>query len=468
MIFIAIPVGTIALIGLAVLFLMGRHIYQVKRLPIEEARREWEAAEHAQQLELLRHEKERDLQEREMILRERRFEIQAHLALTRLQPTAHGYPFLLPTAPLAYEPVLFPHSFHATRVIEEKQPEVLPEQVLLPGPCDFADILELWRPTPQSILLALAPGGERITVPLKALCHVALAGATGLGKSVLMRLLLSQLIYVNAQVILADPHFAPIDPESGEDWRPIADRLCMEPAVSYAAIKDTLRWLTTDELPKRLEKRRQGEPVGTPYFLAMDELPAIVKHVPEAPEYMGDLLREGRKVGIYLVSAAQDWLVKTVGGSGAVRDCFRTAFYVGGDTTSARVLLDVKGRVDDGGLGKGIVMMRSSATPQAALSRVPYASNDALYDLLASAPTSTPTTNPLQTRFTETVVEADVEVGTVEPLLPALDARSLHVRDMLRSGTSQRQIIQELYGVSGGAAYTSAAKEIQDIIAKLI
>jgi Helicase HerA, central domain len=280
--------------------------------------------------------------------------------------------------------VYFPQTLPKTIVQEIPEQKLLPapQELLLPGPCDFADILDGWRPTPQSIMLALAPGGGYITVPLKSLCHVALAGATGLGKSVLMRLLLSQLIFVGARVILTDPHFAPVDPESGEDWRPIANRLAMPPSVSYAAITDVLRWLATDELPRRLERRRNGEHPGTPYFLAMDELPAIVKHVPEAPEYMGDLLREGRKVGLYLVSAAQDWLVKTVGGSGAVRDCFRTAFYVGGDATSARVLLDVKGRVDDGGLGKGIVMMRSSATPQAALSRIPYASNDALYNLL--------------------------------------------------------------------------------------
>src|SRR5260221_12116084 len=226
----------------------------------------------------------------------------------------------------------------------------------LPGKCDFADILEVWRPTSQQILLGLAPGGGYITVPLKSLCHVALAGATGGGKSILMRLLLSQLIFVGARVILADPHFALVDAESGEDWRPIASRLYMEPSVSYPAIKDTLKWMATDELPKRLERRRAGELTGTPYFLALDELPAIVNKVPDAPDYMADLAREGRKVGLYLVSAAQDWLVKTIGGSGAVRDCFRTAIYVGGGATTARLLLDVKASVDDGGLGKGIIM----------------------------------------------------------------------------------------------------------------
>jgi Helicase HerA, central domain len=470
-----ILIGAAALAWL-VLYLLDRR--RIRRLPIEHAEKTWEEQElaraHAQELERQKHEHELSLQERKMsieeraqYLKERSFEARFYLATTRLEPTAHGYPILLPQVPLPLEPMMFPHSFHATRVIEEKQPEAIPEHVLLPGPCDFADILELWRPTSQAILLALAPGGEHITVPLKALCHVALCGSTGGGKSMLMRLLLSQLIYVHAQVVLCDPHFAPFDAENGEDWRPIAKRLYMEPSVSYAAIKDTLRWLATDELPKRLEKRRQGLPVGTPYFCALDELPAIIASVPEAADYMGTLLREGRKVGLYLVSAAQDFLVKSIGGQGAVRDCFRTAVYVGGDPTSARVLLDIKGRVDDGGLGKGIVMMRSSATPQAALSRVPYASNDALYDLL-SLPASVPTTDPLQSRFTETVIEADAEVAPSFPLQPALDARSLHVRDMLRSGMSQRQIIQELYGVSGGAAYTSAAKDIQDIIAKLI
>lgn len=252
----------------------------------------------------------------------------------------------------------------------------------LPGYRDFADILTSWRPDPEHILLALGPSGTRHIVPVKSLVHGALAGATGLGKSVIMRLLLAQLIYVGANVLLADPHYADIDPESGEDWRPIRQRLCQPPLVRYPDIKRMLEWLATEELPARLERRRTGQPIGVSYFLAMDELPAIVNKIPECPEYMAEILREGRKVKLYLVTAAQDFLVKTIGGSGAVRDCFRTAFYVGGDATTARVLLDVKGAVDDGGLGKGIVLLRSAATPKAALARVPYVSNESLIDLL--------------------------------------------------------------------------------------
>src|SRR6266568_3545 len=358
------------------------------------------------------------------------------------------------------------------QVVESEQPKGLPSpRLALPGPCDFADILDDWRPSQQQILLALGPGGERVTVPVKALCHVALAGATGGGKSNLMRLLLPQLLCVGARVILADPHYTPVDVESDEDWRPIARRLMMEPAIMYPAIKDVLSWLALKELPSRLERRRDMEPMGDPIFLAIDELPAIVKRIPEAPEYMADLLREGRKVGLYLVSAAQDWLVKTVGGTGAVRDCFRTAFYVGGDATSARVLLDVKGTVDDGGLGKGLVMLRSQATPQASLIRVPYASNDALEELLTIYP-HVKTTDFSRTEMPDfAAFSTDSTTDSVEiPIERPISARATRVRELLREKTPTSKIIEEVWGVTtkqGGAPYKKAAHELSEIIAEL-
>lgn len=344
-----------------------------------------------------------------------------------------------------------------SRTIDADEPQETPIQPVLPGPCDFADILEIWRPSPQEIFLALAPGGQRVTVPIKALCHVALAGATGLGKSSLMRLLLPQLLYVGARVALADPHFTLFDAESDEDWRPIASRLAIEPAVSYTAIKDVLAWMAKSELPTRLEKRRQGQSFGEPFFLALDELPAIVANVPEAPSMMATLLREGRKVGLLLVSAAQDWLVKTVGGTGGVRDCFRTAFYVGGDAHTARVLLDVQGKVDDGGLGKGIVMLRSMATPKASLTRIPYASNEAIESLLL--PPSSATSIPLRDVSTEAPSSESLRV---------LDARTVRIREMVKAQVPTSKIIEELWGVTGGTSYQKAARELSEIISSLV
>jgi hypothetical protein len=125
--------------------------------------------------------------------------------------------------------------------------------------------------------------------------------------------------------------------------------------------------------------------LGKPYFIVLDELPAIVRHIPEVPDYLADILREGRKVGIYLITAAQDFLVKTIApqGGGAIRECYRTAFYVGGDATTAKTLLDMPAnQIPESDLGKGVVMLRNAKIKQAQMVRVPYVDNQSLYRLL--------------------------------------------------------------------------------------
>ena len=258
---------------------------------------------------------------------------------------------------------------------------------LVPPACTLSQVLAEFHPTADRLLLGYLGGREPATSSAGGLCHVALAGATGGGKSSLIRLLIAQLCYVGATVLLLNPHYTRYDLESGEDWTPFEPYLYADPiqCKDYRAIAYYLQHVAQVMLPARLEKYARSQPVGAPFYLVLDELPAIVKHVPDAPGWMADLLREGRKVKLFLVTAAQDFLVKTVmgkQGGGAVRDCFRTAVYVGGDPTTARVLLDVRGSVDDGGLGRGIVLLRSAQVKQAALARVPYVDNESLYRLL--------------------------------------------------------------------------------------
>ncbi len=239
----------------------------------------------------------------------------------------------------------------------------LPEPPALPGPLDLAtmDI----RPSESRILLALDAAGP-VNVSVTQLCHVALLGATGGGKSNLLRLIIPQLQAFGAHVALADPHYAPIDPENGDDWRLIEQRLIYPPAVKAGQIDQLLDHLT-EELERRLERRRKNERVGVPLFLCFDELPSIADLVPDAVPRIGRLLREGRKVHLLTIGASQSMLIKEVGGSSALRDQYRTSFYVGGDRKSASGLLDIPERlIDDGPLGKGIVLLRSEVTKPAA------------------------------------------------------------------------------------------------------
>jgi hypothetical protein len=364
-----------------------------------------------------------------------------------------------------------------------------PNQLLLPEPVSAGlpgalDLSALdCTPTFNHIMLGIDEIGQ-ITVSVQDLCHVALLGSTGGGKSNLLRLILPQLQKIGASVILADPHYAPLDPENGDDWRPIADRLIHAPAVSAAAIDQELSFML-DELARRLEKRNKNEPSGVPLFFAFDELPVICNLIKDAPARLGKLLREGRKVGLLTIGASQSMLIKEVGGSSTLRDQYRTAFYVGGDRKSAAAMLDMPERqIDDGPLGKGVVLLRSKATAPARLVRVPLVSNASLYELLniaqsgVVAPTE-PLSNPCQSAFefagmaqprqrSDSASTAQSDSGNTAPAsaipqaLPTAEAA--RVIALFRAKKSVGDIIRELYGPIAGEKYKKARAAIEAIL----
>jgi hypothetical protein len=336
---------------------------------------------------------------------------------------------------------------HAPLLEEDTRPP-------LPDVIDMVQILDTWQPSPASILLGLGVGSTPLTAPIKGLCHVALGGPTGAGKSNLLRLLLSQLLASEAHVALADPHYADVDPESGDDWRPIADRLAMAPASTPHDIRHLLGYFT-HELEHRLTLRKSGERPGGPLFLAIDELPAIVAAVKEAPEAIARLLREGRKVNILLITAAQDWLVKTVGNNSGVREAFRTAYYLGGDQQTGRVLLDLEGRVDDGTLGAGVAYLRSTATPQARLVRVPLASNDAVYALLGK---------PGGSHMVATPVSQNIALQSPT----SLTAEEERILSLFQQGYDVADVVKAVYNVSSdqGRKYQEKSRAVQAVLRK--
>lgn len=260
----------------------------------------------------------------------------------------------------------------------------------------------LWRgfvPSLDRLYLATLDDGTEVYVPANRLCHVALAGATRGGKGHIKRSLMAQLCSAGAEIYLLDQHYTrwdresrdPLDRPCPEDWTPYTPYLQNDPTElipvrqKYRVIGRYLR-AATQELDRRIERYGNSLPVGTPIFLFLDELPDIVDNIPEAEDCLKKLLRQGAKVGVNVVTLSQDFLVDTLfpkGGGGAVRDCYRTVLYVGGDATTARVLLDMPAKdVPEHELGKGRVMVRCDVVRPAAKGRVPYADNPAIYALL--------------------------------------------------------------------------------------
>jgi Helicase HerA, central domain len=246
-----------------------------------------------------------------------------------------------------------------------------------------------FKPTLHKIFLGRhLTDGTDVFVEAKDLCHVALAGNTGNGKSSLLRLIMAQLCYIRVNVVLLNPHYMLYDRDHDEDWTPYTPYLARNPMdyVTPDNIAFMLKWIIEKTLMRRMDLARKGQSVGKPYFVVIDELPAIVAERKDVAVYVAKLLREGRKYGIFLIVASQDFLVKTTGmddAGGAVRKCFRTACYVGGDLTTANVLLEKQATpIPETELGKGKMMLRCSATRQAVLASVPYCDNAALYQLL--------------------------------------------------------------------------------------
>ncbi len=255
----------------------------------------------------------------------------------------------------------------------------------------LSSVLEQFTPTLDRIYLASTMDGLELYCPAEHLCHVALAGSTDGGKSSIIRMLMAQLCKAGAQVLLLNPHYTRYDIKKQEDWTPFEPYLFYDPMEcrKYEVIEHYLKYTAETLLPRRLDKYAHSLPTGKPYFIVMDELPSIIKRIPKATGWLGELLREGRKVGIFLISASQDFLVKTIapdGSGGAVRDCYRTAYYVGGDATTAKTLLDMPARdIPEDELGQGRVMVRcarSLEAKKAIQARVPYGDNAALYRLL--------------------------------------------------------------------------------------
>jgi len=84
-----------------------------------------------------------------------------------------------------------------------------------------------------------------------------------------------------------------------------------------------------------------------------------------------------------VVVAAQDFLIKNIGGDSGARDCYRTALYFGGDPVTCRALLDIQGTLPyEQDLGKdGLLVLRTRST-QVTQARAPFMSNRAIYELL--------------------------------------------------------------------------------------
>lgn len=268
----------------------------------------------------------------------------------------------------------------------------------------FSELLDQgFLPSLDRIFLGRTLDGRDIFVKAEDLCHVAIAGRTGGGKGSIMRLIMVQLAYIGAQMLLLNPHymqwvsakdgeafdedwtpFEGVNPRTGKPYLKVAPLDCSE----IVQIEHYLTWVVMTELQRRIRVSRTSKRRHVPFFIILDEWPSIVEEfhadkTKSAPKFLSKLLREGRKFGIFVVVASQDFQVKTMGlEAGSVRKCLQTILYTGGDPTTAKELLNDT-EIPENRLGKGTIGIRCVGTENiSVLAETPFVDNPAVYRLL--------------------------------------------------------------------------------------
>lgn len=226
-------------------------------------------------------------------------------------------------------------------------PPQLPRQATPPPP-------QLPSGQPSAVATALPP------LPSG---HVMIVGKSGSGKTTWMSRILASR---SGRVVVIDPHAARFK------WD---DRYEVVGASrDYVSIGEVLEGID-DELDERYsmlargtsEAQLQAEPVT----YAIDELPAIVARLGrDVTKSWAQLIREGRKVGLYAVICSQSLRVETLGitGQGDLREAFNAMIALG-DVAQDRYSEMVRGMeypavlIDGRGYPRPVVIPGTVASP---------------------------------------------------------------------------------------------------------
>jgi len=208
--------------------------------------------------------------------------------------------------------------------------------------------------------------GDLLTLNIRELPHLIIAGTTGSGKSVFMNMLICSMIFEKSpddlQLILIDPkmvEFAPYEDLPHLVYPVLTE---MEEAIKVLA------WLTEemDDRYKLLAKYRvrdldkynrvtEEEPLPV-IVCCIEEMADLVLVYPEAITFITRLAQKARACGIHLILATQNPVIEVVPTLIKANVPTRIAFKVPSNANS-RVILDYVGAEKLGGNGDGFLSM---------------------------------------------------------------------------------------------------------------
>ncbi len=483
---IIIPLGGVGILALAIAFLIGRHIYQVKRLPLREYDREQLAQEHAQEMErerllLIRERHEHDLQlaqqrhALELRMQWEDHELQKHLALTRIAPDNQGhYPYYIHP-----EQGFMPLPNVNMRQIAQKTEEATTAdqgQLIASG---------IRQPTQRYLIdqleenaLQVCPGvrtsdGQPVILSIPDAVHFKLIGSSGFGKSCLAAAILDQAIKLNSpdvlQIALLDlehktsrlfehsPNVATLT--VGRRSVPMVATSADEVASHLGYLKKEL-----DRRAQLSEYDLQSEPLLLIYVEEMLSLQFEVDEtlIVQMLKDLSVLAVRARKYNMFLLACAQtDYSTPELK---TAQKQFRSRIAFAIDTTAARAAgfmsTDlIKYSFSHSQRGDGMYVLETPGVASLMLAPV----YDVRAKVLALDTRSARVQHPFTMRsdtLPERIVNAD------ERPVALRSERSIEVHNLLEKGWGKQAIIEKIWGVKKGGSpkYKDAENEYNSII----
>lgn len=344
--------------------------------------------------------------------------------------------------------------------------EVQPLQI--DGPKEWAMPV---APSFAQIVHQIAPGhlflGQSINGPIWGgivdLLSTLIAGRPGTGKSTQLRNVCGQILKVQGQPVIFDPHGSIVD-DLGNVFQ------CAETPDD---ITDQSKWIA-GQLDTRLIQRRAGQSQFKPMLLLVDEMPIVASMSALALEAIRRIVLEGRKVGMFALISGQGVPASILGGT-LVRDAMSSRYVfctspqqarmAGIENETAKRLMTL---LEEAGPGKA-VMATASRKPE--IVAVPYTSTDDIR-LLVPRNTGTlirnnstvPDFGNVRERLAETppygfpAVSGTLEASDATTNGPSPEERE-QIIELAKAGMPRRDICK---GLGLGKWYYDVVKQVLD------
>lgn len=324
----------------------------------------------------------------------------------------------------------------------------------------FAELLRTWRPTRDKMLLGIGQDGTPRYCPLDALLSTGIVGMPGSGKSTVLRFHYLQCLLIGARVIVWDLHRTIVTSLPG------AEAFTDLEAINRSALH------VFKMLQDRIVRGRYDD---QPIMFLTDEFNLLAPQSDEVVDTLGRIILEGRKIQMYAMISGQG-LPARLFRSSTPRDALSSRFVLHTTTRQANIV-----GLDRDALPWVVKLRPGSAVVDGPIDpEVLYIPNTTENDVRLLAPASAPTfraaSEPLPAWPTATSEKAEKSGKSGENERQEADyfegieaaGRRETVRQLLKQGRSQREIISEVWHATGGNDYKVAAQELNTIIRGLV